>query len=82
LDEFAGYLREQRTRRPDYAARRAAGKVIGSGVVEKGADIVVNRRLKGRRGMRWWRARAEEVVALRLALLNDEWERRVTAHAA
>lgn len=82
LDGFAGYLREQRERIPDYAARRAAGKVIGSGVVEKGADIVVNRRLKGRRGMRWWRARAEEVVALRLALLNDEWECRVTARTA
>lgn len=82
LDEFAGYLRAQRGRIPDYAARRAAGKVIGSGVVEKGADLVVNRRMKGRRGMRWWRARAEGVVALRLALLNDEWERRVTAPAA
>jgi hypothetical protein len=82
LDAFAGYLHEQRGRIPDYAARRAAGKVIGSGVVEKGADIVVNRRLKGRRGMRWWRERAEGVVALRLALLNDEWERRVTALAA
>lgn len=82
LDRFAGYLREQRGRIPDYAARRAAGKVIGSGVVEKGADVVVNRRLKGRRGMRWWRERAEGVIALRLALLNDEWESRVTARAA
>jgi hypothetical protein len=81
LDVFAGYLREQRERIPDYIARRAVGKVIGSGVVEKGADIVVNRRLKGRRGMRWWRERAEGVVALRLALLNDEWERRMIACA-
>jgi Uncharacterised protein family (UPF0236) len=82
LEEFAGYLREHRTRIPDYAARRAAGKVIGSGVVEKGADVVVNRRMKGRRGMRWWRERAEGVVALRLALLNDEWACRVIARAA
>ena len=47
--------------------------------MEKGADIVVNRRLKGRRGMRWWRERAEGVVALRLALLNDEWESHMAA---
>lgn len=82
LAEFAGSLCEQRERIPDYAARRAAGKVIGSGVVEKGVDVVVNRRLKGRRGMRWWRARADGVIALRLALLNDEWEARVIAPAA
>jgi hypothetical protein len=24
--------------------------------------------------MRWWRQRADGVVALRLATLNDEWE--------
>jgi len=33
--------------------------------------------------MRWWRERAAGVVALRLAILNDEWEQRVCeAHAA
>jgi hypothetical protein len=56
---------------------------LGSGAVEKGVDVVVNRRLKGRRGMRWWRERASGVIALRLAILNDEWEQRVRdAHAA
>ncbi|MCA1725794.1 MAG: ISKra4 family transposase [Thermomicrobia bacterium] len=77
LVEFAGYVRAHAGRIPDYAARHAAGQTIGSGAVEKGVDIVVNRRLKGRRGMRWWRQRAAGVVALRLALLNDEWEQRV-----
>jgi hypothetical protein len=79
LEEFAEYLRAQAGRIPDYAARRAAGETIGSGAVEKGVDIVVNRRMKGRRGMRWWRARAAGVVALRLAVLNDEWEQRLSA---
>jgi hypothetical protein len=33
--------------------------------------------------MRWWRERASGVIALRLAILNDEWEQRVRdAHAA
>jgi hypothetical protein len=76
LTEFATYLHNQRGRIPNYAARQAAGETIGSGSGEKGVDIVVNRRLKGRRGMCWWWRRADGVVALRLALLNDEWEQR------
>lgn len=74
LRAFAGYLRTHAARIPDYAARRAAGQTIGSGTIEKGVDLVVNRRLKGRRGMRWWRMRAAEVVALRVVRLNDEWD--------
>jgi hypothetical protein len=79
LGEFAGYVRNHAERIPDYAARQEAGRTIGSGAVEKGVDVVVNRRLKGRRGMRWWRERAAGVIALRLAILNDEWEQRLAA---
>jgi hypothetical protein len=32
--------------------------------------------------MRWWRRRADGVVALRLATLNDEWEPRLSAALA
>jgi hypothetical protein len=79
LTAFAAYLRAQAPRIPDYAARRAAGQAIGSGVGEKAVDIVVNRRCKGRRGMRWWRQRVDGVVALRVAQLNGEWEQRLPA---
>jgi hypothetical protein len=82
LGEFAGYLRTHAGRIPNYTARQAAGQTIGSGAVEKGVDVVVNRRLKGRRGMRWWRVRAGGVVALRLAILNDEWDHRLSAALA
>ena len=41
--------------------------------VEKAVDIVINRRLKGRRGMRWKRACADEVAALRVLTLNNDW---------
>jgi Uncharacterised protein family (UPF0236) len=77
LTEFAGYLTALAPAIPDYAARRAAGARIGSGGIEQGVDVVVNRRLKGRRGMRWWRERVEGQVALRVALLNDAWERLI-----
>lgn len=82
LAEFAGYLARLAPRIPNYATRRAAGERIGSGGIEKGADLVVNRRCKGKRGMRWWRERLDGVVALRLALLNDEWESQVAAPLA
>lgn len=74
LTEFAGYVTTLAPCIPNYAVRRAAGERIGSGGIEKGVDVVVNRRLKGRRGMRWWRARVEGMVALRVALLNDDWD--------
>ena len=78
IDDFAAFLAAQTPRIPDYAARRAAGLPIGSGGVEKGVDVVVNRRFKGKRGMTWGRARAEGVLALRVAELNDEWLPRLT----
>jgi hypothetical protein len=74
---FAAFLAAQAPRIPDYAARRAAGLPVGSGGVEKGVDVVVNRRFKGKRGMRWGRERAEGVLALRVAELNDEWTARL-----
>jgi Uncharacterised protein family (UPF0236) len=77
LTEFAGYLTTLAPAIPNYAERRAAGERIGSGGIEKGVDVVVNRRLKGRRGMRWWRARIESMVAVRVALLNDAWDRLI-----
>ncbi len=82
LAEFARYLHTHAGRIPNYAARQATGEAIGSGAGEKGVDVVVNRRLKGRRGMRWWRVRADGIVALRLALLTDEWDQRLAAALA
>ena len=78
VGEFADFLTDQAPRIPNYAARRAAGQPIGSGGVEKSVDVVVNRRFKGKRGMKWRRARAEGVLALRVTELNDEWHLRMT----
>lgn len=78
VGEFAAFLAAQAPRIPNYAARRAAGLPIGSGGVEKGVDVVVNRRFKGKRGMKWGRARAEGVLALRMTELNAEWLSRLT----
>jgi len=58
----------------DYEAEKAAGEHVGSGAVEKAGDLAVNRRLKGHRGMRWWRKNADAILALRILHLNGDWD--------
>ena len=70
-DTALGYLTARRTQIAyrDFVAR---GWPIGSGCVESAHQHVVQDRLKGR-GMRWTRAGAEALVALRLVDANDRW---------
>lgn len=69
---FAGYLQHQRPWIVDADRLQAAGETVGSGAIEKGVDIVINRRFKGRRGMRWGREAATAIVTLRTAILNQQ----------
>jgi Uncharacterised protein family (UPF0236) len=77
VPEIGAFLTAQAGRIPDDAARRAAGQPIGRGGIEKGVDVVVNRRCKGKRGRKWWRDRADGVPARRVAERNGEWEQRL-----
>jgi hypothetical protein len=72
LEEALTYLTEQRAWLGDYAAWQAAGLPVGSGLVERAVALVINRRLK-RPGMRWRRANADAVVALRVRECNATW---------
>ena len=56
----------------NYERLRSEGYPVWT--VEKAVDIVINRSLKGRRGMSWKRACADEVVALRVLTLNNDWD--------
>jgi hypothetical protein len=51
---------------------RTRGYPVGSGMIERAVSLVINRRMK-KRGMRWCRPNATAIVALRIALLNDDW---------
>lgn len=55
-----------------YAAYRAAGWDIGSGMIESGCKTVIGQRQKGA-GMRWSDAGAQTVANVRLLLFNDDW---------
>lgn len=78
LEEAISYLRGQRDWLGDYAAWRDEGYPVGSGLVERAVELVLNRRLKGW-GMRWRRANADAVAALRVHTLNQEWDDRLAA---
>ena len=67
-----GYLFHHRWRMR-YADFRQAGCPIGSGSVESACKVVVQERLK-QAGMRWSRAGAQAVLALRSVLLSERWQ--------
>jgi hypothetical protein len=73
VKEAIRYLGNQRNWLGSYQAWRKQGYPVGSGMIERAVAIVINRRMK-KRGMRWCRPNATAVVALRVDLLNDDWE--------
>jgi hypothetical protein len=72
------YLEKQREWIGSYEDWKQKGYPVGSGIVERAVALVINRRMK-RRGMRWLRKNATAVVALRVDLLNHDWQRPLSA---
>jgi hypothetical protein len=64
---------EKNRKRMLYAAFRAAGYFIGSGVIEAGCRTVVGARLK-QSGMFWSTPGAENVMSIRAALLSNRFD--------
>ena len=73
LDELMGYLRP-RLAITDYVDYRAAGYVIGSGMMESTCKQLVGQRLKGP-GMQWSEAGALAMTALIAHRINGTWDR-------
>jgi hypothetical protein len=72
LKSLITYLTNQGTRL-DYARFREKGYDIGSGRVESACKHVVANRMK-RSGMLWSDPGAQELLSLRTAYLNEQWE--------
>lgn len=70
--EVLGYL-EPRLPQLRYAAFRAQGLPIGSGIVESANKLVVETRLKGA-GRRWAEPSVTPMLALRGALCSERWD--------
>ena len=69
LGDLVGYLDKHAEEIIDYERRQQAGKVIGSGRMEKCVDQVVGHRQKGK-GMSWSKAGSRALALLRVAELN------------
>ncbi len=67
------YLENQRDWIADYQTWEEQGYPVGSGMVERAVAVAINVRMK-KRGMRWKRANATAVVALRVQRINAEWD--------
>jgi hypothetical protein len=70
--EVLGYL-EPRVEQVRYAAFRAQGLPIGSGIVESANKHVVKARLSGA-GRRWAEGHVNPLLALRGALCSERWD--------
>lgn len=86
LEEAISYLQSQWEAGwlGNYAQWKEEGYPVGSGIsgmVEREVELVINRRMK-KRGGRWCRCNADSVVALRVLVLNDEWEQANALRAA
>lgn len=73
VEEAIRYLETQRAWIGNYEQWQAQGYPVGSGLVERAVAVVINVRMK-KRGMRWKRANATAVVALRVQQINADWE--------
>lgn len=71
IDQALRYL-EQREAMIDYAHFRSQGIPIGSGIVESGHKVVMQRRMK-QAGMRWAEENLNPMLSLRMAICNRRW---------
>jgi hypothetical protein len=73
LEEAIRYLETQQDWLGNYARWQEQGYPLGSGLVERAVALVITVRMK-KRGMRWKRANATAVVALRVHHINANWD--------
>lgn len=73
LEELIHSLQERRGSIPDYHARRASCRYIGSGLVENANNVLIAKRQKSH-GMHWSLATSDGLAALTTLMLNGGWD--------
>lgn len=74
LLELITYIEKHKEEIIDYRRRKKAGKVIGSGRMEKGVDQVIGNRQK-KKGMSWSRKGSKSLGILKVVELNGRWQK-------
>jgi hypothetical protein len=73
MREITSYIRNQSGGIINYGSWRDAGRRVSASTVEKTGDLIVARRMK-HQGMSWTRRGADRITALRICLLNQDWD--------
>jgi hypothetical protein len=73
LEVAIGYIQNQHDWIGNYEQWQQTGYPVGSGLIERQVELVIDRRMK-RQGMRWLRANANSLIALRVNQINYDWE--------
>jgi hypothetical protein len=73
LQDAIQYVQTQQDWIGNYEQWQADGYPLGRGLGERDVAVLINMRMK-KRGMRWKRANATAVVALRVQRINADWE--------
>jgi len=81
LAELIGYLEKHTSEIIDYGRRKATGKPIGSGRMEKAVDQVIGIRQK-KKGMSWSKQGSHALALLKIAELNGQWHKLWTPPVA
>ena len=71
VPNILGYIKNN-INKIDYPAYREAGYFVGSGAIESGIKVVIQRRLK-QAGMRWSPEGAQYVASLRSKAVSNNW---------
>ncbi|MGK7907526.1 MAG: hypothetical protein AB4040_09900 [Synechococcus sp.] len=71
--ELIRYIEKHQSEIINYNRRSRAGKVIGSGRMEKGVDLTIGRRQK-KKGMSWRAQGSRSLGILKVAELNGDWD--------
>ena len=74
LEELTDYIQKHKEEIINYERRKAAGKTIGSGRVEKAVDRVVGYRQK-KKGMGWRHLGSHALAILNVIELNGDWHK-------
>ena len=70
--ELTRYLAKHKAEIVNYNRRSRAGKVVGSGRMEKGVDLTIGRRQK-KKGISWRPRGSRALAVLKVIELNNRW---------
>ncbi len=78
LFELKAYVCNNEVIIPNYHRRHQAGLRVSTSLVESAVNSLVNQRMNKQRQMRWTESGIQNVLRVRMALLNGDFEKRNT----